>query len=158
MVGYQGCDKKSIPRWATDYELLLKVLDYQKQHINPDHVFGSLNPKKVQEQFDLEKVFSKGTNAEDYDDIEERGSSADWNDNSEFASPNMTNPLIPNLKAMQETKNLNVSAEPCERQKVKEMKPSCIPEEDGSNTSNVIHFAPYKGGSFGGQYVNAPNP
>ena len=70
-------------------------------------------------QFDLEKIFSKGMNAESYDDVDfERGSSADWNDNSEFKSafdlsPTRKTPLShKNFKAMQETRNMSVSAGP----------------------------------------------
>ena len=52
-------------------------------------------------------------NEENYEDFE-RGSSANWNDNSEFASPTSRNtPLIQKgFKAMRDMKNLSVSAGP----------------------------------------------
>ena len=86
-VGYQGPDNKAIPRWATDDKLILKVQAYQKQNLNPDVIFGRLNPQQLKNQFNLEKIFSKGMNADNYEDVDfERGSSANWNDNSEFKS------------------------------------------------------------------------
>ena len=53
------------------------------------YVFGQLKPKHVQKQFELSKVFSKGDDARSYMDA--RGSSADWDDQSEFATPLLRN-------------------------------------------------------------------
>ena len=116
-VGYQGFDNKPVPRWATDDKLLAKVINYQKQTMNPDKIFGKLNPQRVEAQFNLEKVFSKGLKADAYEVEEfERGSSANWNDNSEFKSvmesPGRAFNHHKSYKAMQEVKNLSVSAGP----------------------------------------------
>ena len=82
--------------------------------MNPDMIFGRLNPRQVESQFIMEKIFSKGMNADQYVDVEfERGSSANWNDNSEFKSV-MESPGRfgghKSYKAMQDVKNLSVSA------------------------------------------------
>ena len=55
--------------------------------MNPDLIFGKLNPRSLESQFNFEKIFSKGMNADNYVDADfDRGSSANWNDNSEFKS------------------------------------------------------------------------
>ena len=49
-------------------------------------IFGQLKPKYVDEQFVIRKIFSKGEDERSYMQ-EERGSSVDWDDQSEFATP-----------------------------------------------------------------------
>ena len=44
------------------------------------NIFGQLKPKYVQEQFIMSKIFSKGEDMHSYMDIDERGSSVDWDD------------------------------------------------------------------------------
>ena len=138
--------------------------------MNSDQIFGKLNPYQVNKQFDLEKIFSKGMNAESYDDDFERGSSADWNDNSEFKSnldqsPTRKTPFShSNFKAMQEAKSMSMSAGPFGLRHINMtqtvMRPSHITEEDPDSKSkakegNVPYFAPlFQGGSFGGQSLN----
>ena len=90
-VGYMGHELKEVPRWACSDEAILKVVEYQKKR-GPEYlqVFGFLKPKYVQQTFKLQTVFRKGTNFESYFDVldlDERGSSANWNDDGEFDTP-----------------------------------------------------------------------
>ena len=82
---------KEVPRWACSDEAILKVVEYQKIR-GPEYlqVFGFLKPKYVQQTFKIQTVFRKGTNFESYFDLldlDERGSSANWNDDGEFDTP-----------------------------------------------------------------------
>ena len=105
---------------------------------------------------------------ESYDDMDfERGSSADWNDNSEFksviASPGKSPFTHGNFKAYQEVKNLSVSAgpyglKPMDISQFSDAKArlSHITEKDAESKSkrgatSGVFFDPFKGGSFGGQ-------
>lgn len=88
-VGYMGNDLKEVPRWACSDEAILKVINYQqRREAEYLQVFGLLKPSYVQETFITSKIFSKGTDATSYlDMMDERGSSKNWNDESEFATP-----------------------------------------------------------------------
>ena len=88
-VGYMGQDYKEVPRWAVSKDGLNKVIAHQQKIPNlSQQVFGRLKPAQVQEHFVLSKIFSKGEDARSY--MDERGESADWNDQSEFATPFLT--------------------------------------------------------------------
>ena len=74
-----GENYKEVPRWAVGGDALDKVVQYQKER--PEQylsVFGKLKPRIVLEQFKLTNIFSKGLDEKSY--IDERGSSADWDD------------------------------------------------------------------------------
>ena len=77
---------KHVPRWACGEDALDKIIQKQQMDKSNSYVFGALSSNYVTRAFDLKKIFSKGEDAQSYMQ-EERGSSADWNDASEFGSP-----------------------------------------------------------------------
>lgn len=86
-VGYMGRDFKEVPRWAASQDALREVMQHQQK--NRDRclaIFGQLKPRHVQDQFISSKIFSKGEDMHSYMD-RDRGSSVDWDDQSEFATP-----------------------------------------------------------------------
>ena len=52
--------------------------------MNPDDIFGKLNPFTTQGHYDLEKLFAGKSMPSNFES--DRGSSGDWNDMSEFRS------------------------------------------------------------------------
>ena len=86
-VGYaNGPDQKAIPRWAADNNKIEKIVRNQNSNLKSDEIFGKMKPKGSnafvsQILRDYKENFNHSEN-----DIE-RGSSADWNDDSEFISP-----------------------------------------------------------------------
>ena len=98
-VAYQGFEKKVIPRWAVNKEYLIKIKKHQVLNMDPKMIFGEWGPKVVETHFKDSVIFSRGTNTLSYKTEEEdkasyynktldrRGSSEDWNDASEFATP-----------------------------------------------------------------------
>ena len=75
-----------ISRWASDIATLDMIQRQQKSTINPDAIFGRIDPRDTN-MVVLKEMFE--TNVKGRLD-KERGSSArQWNDNSEFATPNV---------------------------------------------------------------------
>ena len=87
-----GRDYKDVPRWALG-EGVEKVVQYQRQNVDPEEIFGVLKPKHAIEKFADNQIFSKGSDMRSYLDFDEdRGSSADWHDQSDrFGTPSPTN-------------------------------------------------------------------
>ena len=77
---------KHVPRWALGGDALDKIIKKQRTDKSHIQVFGTLSSNYATKAFDLKQIFSKGEDAQSYIH-EERGSSADWNDASEFGSP-----------------------------------------------------------------------
>ena len=82
-----GDEFKEVPRWAASQDALHEVMQHQQKNREQYlSIFGQLKPRHVKEQFSMSKVFSKGEDMYSYMD-QERGSSVDWDDQSEFATP-----------------------------------------------------------------------
>ena len=69
-IAYQGIDKRIVPRWAIDPDLLIKLKKYQLETLNPVEIFGKWGPSVVKQHFDEGVIFSKGTNADFYNDYD----------------------------------------------------------------------------------------
>ena len=65
-VGYVGSENKVIPRWAVDQDKLKRVMQHQRQHLDPVKIFGKWGPKVVREYLKPSIIFKKGTNADSY--------------------------------------------------------------------------------------------
>jgi len=75
-----------ISRWASDMDTLKKIANQQKQSINPDAIFGMIDPRdtgtvKLKEMFEAKKP----SQLRKYNEV----SAGQWNDNAEFATPNI---------------------------------------------------------------------
>lgn len=84
----------TISRWASDDTHLNKICNQQKIAINPDAIFGKIDPRDTN-MVVLKEMFSDGPGIKQKDldrfqNMNHRGSSArNWNDISEFATPNI---------------------------------------------------------------------
>ena len=74
--------------------------------MNPDQVFGVLKPNKIANDVQLCKMFEFGGREIEF---KERGSSANWKDESEFASPSMFAKKVNEANSFS-AKSFNVSA------------------------------------------------
>ena len=91
-VGFVGGDQKIVPRWAADDELLARTLLYQNEKMEPEQIFGRFDARMLKDQTILNAAFSNNETGSALATCkigEERGSSAEWNDDSEFATPNI---------------------------------------------------------------------
>jgi len=85
-IGYTRGVKKDIPRWACEKERIEEVYLYQMEKLNSDEIFGRNCPKdmlvNIRTLFDGMPEPKLGSRKQRrYDN---RGSSAIWNDESEF--------------------------------------------------------------------------
>ena len=93
-VGYAGDDKRPIPRWACN-EAIDEVKNWQDENMSAQKVFGYLDPRKVANSDVLDKMFEFNGNP-NYD---ERGSSANWKDDSEWNT--QLNPILSEQSSIQ---------------------------------------------------------
>ena len=78
-----------LPRWASNDEILQQISRQQKQMIDSDAIFGVIDPR-TSNMFDLADMFKIEKPSQQRRFKKERGSSArQWNDKSEFATPNI---------------------------------------------------------------------
>jgi hypothetical protein len=91
-VGFTGSQvKKVIPRWAADQQLLNQIWKHQKQQdTKAEDIFGRMVPK-VLEQVSILKLLGEYKDLMLSDnwyayhaDMQQRNSSAQWEDDSEF--------------------------------------------------------------------------
>ena len=77
------------PRWASDMRHLTQVSVQQQKDINPDAIFGFIDPRDT-ELIKLQEMFEPKTVRQFHMLNKPRGSSAKrWNDTQEFATPNI---------------------------------------------------------------------
>lgn len=82
-----------VPRWGSDMELLKQIAYTQQKTLNPEAIFGHIDPRKINRQylnqiFDDKKKFSPFLKYSKQKKNENSGR-AKWNDTSEFATPNV---------------------------------------------------------------------
>jgi len=81
----------AIPRWASDLELVKHIGKTQQKDINPDAIFGQIDPRDSN-NVKLNEMFKDQKQTGDFLRLlnKPRGSSAkQWNDTMEFATPNI---------------------------------------------------------------------
>lgn len=93
-VGYTDKNKKPIPRWATDMELINKVIAVQKKNMDPDEVFGKIDPRVLSFEHSMFFGGEGLSNLRKERKFNNRGSSANWNDVLEFATPKPEAPAV----------------------------------------------------------------
>lgn len=87
-VGYTQNKMKEIPRWCADMELLDKMVVFQKKIMSADKIYGKMDPRRT--QFNLREIFPAARlvlGSRKQKRYDNRGSSAVWNDEHEFATP-----------------------------------------------------------------------
>ena len=81
--------RQMAPRWASDMAQVQKILRLQKDAIDADAVFGSIDPRNSN-TVQLKEMFQAQTLDQRRVYGGQRGSSAkQWGDQEEFATPNM---------------------------------------------------------------------
>jgi len=91
-VAYAGLEQKKIPSWACNHEDLIQVKQWQDANMKPAKEFGILAPKRVTSKEVLDNLFAFAG-----DNHNERGSSANWNDESELCSHSILNDKVQEL-------------------------------------------------------------
>ena len=131
--------------------------------MDPKAIFGEWGPKVVETHFKDSVIFSRGTNTASYKTEEEdktsyynktvgrRGSSEDWNDASEFATP-MTSRRQHDRLFPTGSRSANLSAslvKPfiAQQSLINGDRPSSIIEEDPSQRSMLAEMNSHMGGT-----------